>query len=158
MNDLVRTYWQAYLDSHSECQFNQPDLLIDHFGDSPELADRLVALILTGEKTATCSALAEYEATGEAIPEVGQLAIVVNSSGEPQCVREITEVQVSRFCEVDDSFAYDEGEDDRTLASWRRGHKRFFSRLMPQLGLEFSEEMLLVCERFRVINRAQASN
>jgi uncharacterized protein YhfF len=32
------------------------------FGDSPQMADALLALVLAGTKTATCSALAAYEA------------------------------------------------------------------------------------------------
>lgn len=64
----------------------------------------------------------------------------------PACVIETCEVAIKRFDEVDAAFAYDEGEGDRSLAYWRWGHERFFRKY----GL-FSEDMLLVCERFRLI-------
>ena len=41
------------------------------WGDSPEMADELGALIAQGTKTGTCSALWEWEAEGESIPETG---------------------------------------------------------------------------------------
>ncbi|NIP23207.1 MAG: ASCH domain-containing protein, partial [Phycisphaerae bacterium] len=55
------------------------------------------------------------------------------------------------YNEVDAQFAYDEGEGDRSLAYWREAHERFFSRFLPNIGLEFSETMPLVLEQFRVI-------
>jgi uncharacterized protein YhfF len=50
--------------------------------------------------------------------------------------------------EVDETFAYDEGEGDRTLAYWRQAHRTYFDRLR-----QFEENMLLWCERFRVVER-----
>jgi len=47
---------------------------------------------------------------------------------------------------VDAAFAHDEGEGDRTLASWREAHQVYFSRLG-----QFAPEMTLWCERFRVV-------
>jgi uncharacterized protein YhfF len=116
------------------------------FGDTPEMADDLLALVLKGTKTATCSALAEYEAEGESIDQAGERAVVLDGRGRAACVIEVCEVAIKRFCEVDAAFAHDEGEGDRSLACWRREHERYFRKS----GL-FSEEMLLVCERFRLV-------
>ena len=43
-----------------------------------------------------------------------------------------------------------EGEDDRTLESWRRIHRQFFEDHID-VGREFSPEMPMVLERFRVV-------
>ena len=59
---------------------------------------------------------------------------------------ETCEVASTRFNEVDGVFAYDEGECDRSLVFWRREHERYFR----QFG-SFCEDMLLVCERFRLV-------
>ncbi len=64
---------------------------------------------------------------------------------------ETVEVQIKPFDQVDAAFAYDEGEDDRSLASWRREHQRYFSRTLPAIGRRFHQAMPLVCERFRII-------
>jgi len=121
------------------------------WGDSPEMANELGALIAQGIKTGTCSALWEWEAESEAIPEKGLATIVLDGKGEPLCIVETTEVFIRNYNEVDTQFAHDEGEGDQSLEYWREAHKNFFSRVLPKIGKEFSEEMPLVCERFKVI-------
>ena len=74
--------------------------------------------------------------------------VMLDGNGRPLAIIETVELTLRRFDEVDASFAYDEGEDDRTLNSWREGHRRYFARLG-----QFSEDMLLYCERFRVVER-----
>jgi uncharacterized protein YhfF len=62
------------------------------FGDTPEMADELLALVLAGTKTATCGPLAEYEAEGEPTGEVGGRSVVLDGRGRPTCVIETCEV------------------------------------------------------------------
>ena len=121
------------------------------FGDGPEMADRLGMLVVAGRKTATCSALWELEAEGEPLSRPGERSIVLDGRGEPLCIIEVTEVTVRRFDEVDEAFARDEGEGDLSLAYWREAHRGFFARTLPGIGRRFSEDMPLVCERFRVV-------
>lgn len=111
------------------------------FGDNPALADELAALVLSGRKTATCWAAAQGELT-----EVGRSMVMLSGSGAPLAVIETVELTRRRFPDVDAAFAFEEGEGDRTLASWRRAHEIYFGRL----GL-FAPDMLLWCERFRVV-------
>jgi uncharacterized protein YhfF len=86
------------------------------------------------------------------LPEVGQKTIVLDGSDDPLCTIETTEVEVRPYNEVDARFAYEEGEGDRSLESWRQAHWRFFSRTLPNMGKEPTPDMPLVCERFRVIH------
>lgn len=98
-----------------------------------------------------CSKNWEFDAEGESPPEPGALTIVLDGKGQPLCIVETTEVSVRSFNEVDAQFAYEEDEGDRSLAYWRDAHRRFFTRYLSKIGREFSEEMPLVCERFRMI-------
>lgn len=116
------------------------------FGDSPEMADALLALVIAGTKTATCGALRDFQEGGEAMPVVGRRDVVLDGRGRRAAVIETVEVTTRRFDEVDERFAFDEGEGDRTLADWREGHRRYFER-----NGGFSPEMELVCERFRLV-------
>jgi uncharacterized protein YhfF len=86
-----------------------------------------------------------------AIPEAGLITIALDGRGEPLCIVESVEVTIRKYNEVDADFARDEGEGDLSLNYWREAHRNFFSRVLPRIGKEFSEEMPLVCERFRVI-------
>ena len=109
------------------------------FGDGPALADELLDLVLKGIKTATCSTEDQ-----SAIP--GARWIVLDGRGAPRGVIETTEVTYRRFGEVDAAFAHDEGEGDRSLAYWQQAHRNYFGRLR-----KFSEDMMLMCERFRLV-------
>ena len=76
----------------------------------------------------------------------GERWIVLDGRGEPRCVIESTEVSYRRYVEVDAVFAYEEGEGDRSLTYWRAAHRRYFGRQG-----KFSEDMMLMCERFRLV-------
>jgi uncharacterized protein YhfF len=111
------------------------------FGDSPALADELLDLVIRGVKTATCSTEDEPN-----VSSPGERWIVLDGSGTPRCVIESTDVSFRRYNEVDAAFAHDEGEGDRSLVYWREAHQRYFVRLG-----RFSEDMMLMCERFRLV-------
>ena len=111
------------------------------FGDNPELADELLELVMKGIKTATCSTEDEPNTS-----TVGEQWVVLDGRGAPRCVIETTEITYRRFPDVDATFAYEEGEGDRSLDYWRAAHRQYFSRLG-----RFSEDMMLMCERFRLV-------
>ncbi|MNL80589.1 ASCH domain protein [compost metagenome] len=54
--------------------------------------------------------------------------------------------------EVPEAFAIAEGEGDRTYQYWRDAHEKFFTIELSEAGLEYSEDMMLVCERFELVN------
>ena len=87
----------------------------------------------------------------EELPKVGDLSIITNWDGEPLCITETIEVQIKAFNKVDEKFAYDEGEGDRSLAYWRKVHWDVFSKECFAIGRELTETMPLLCERFRVV-------
>ncbi|ANV98861.1 ASCH domain-containing protein [Bradyrhizobium icense] len=111
------------------------------FGDGPRLADELLDLVIKGVKTATCSTEDEPNTSTP-----GERWIVVDGRGTPRCVIETADVTYRRFGEVDAAFAYEEGEGDRSLAYWRKAHRTYFGRQG-----KFREDMMLMCERFRLV-------
>lgn len=121
------------------------------FGDSSAMADELGALVVNGTKTATSSLVWEYEFDDERLPQVGDLGVVLDGHDQPIALIETIEVRIIPFNQVEEAFAYDEGEDTRTLAQWREGHWRFFHRVCQRIGREVDETMPILCERFRVI-------
>jgi uncharacterized protein YhfF len=119
------------------------DLESFSFGDSPALADKLAALVLAGLKRATC-----WAASDGMLTEVGKRMVMLDGSGRPLAVLETMELTHRSFNEVDAAFAYDEGEGDRSLAFWKRAHREYFGRRG-----QFAEDMLLYCERFRIVEQ-----
>ena len=113
------------------------------FGDSRALCDELLALVRQGAKTATCGALRDFEA-GEPMPQVGRRDVALDWDGKPALLIETVEVTIRRFHDVPEDFALAEGEGD--FEEWKRGHIAYFTR-----NGGYDPDMLLVCERFRLI-------
>ena len=118
------------------------------FGDSPALADELLGLVLDGRKTATATALVEFG--DEPLPVKGDLSIVLDGGGHPRALIRTTSVHLVRFDEVDQAHAAAEGEDDLTLTSWRTQHERYWRRVLPTIGEQFTPELEVVLERFEL--------
>jgi hypothetical protein len=91
-------------------------------------------------------------ATAGATPaEAGQL----DGHDHPVCVIETTEVKIVPFDEmVDERFADDGGEGDRTLTSWRRMYGKVIVSECDRIKREPTPNVPLVCERFRLVYRA----
>lgn len=137
---------------------------VDYFGDTPALCDALLKAVASGEKRATASLENEYAAVGEKLPHVDAHWIACDSLGTPRLILRTTHVQLLAFDEVDASFASAEGEDDRTLDSWRYEHDRYWRRTQQHAGRRWSPESTLqpgyrvVCERFEVLWPAHSSS
>lgn len=129
-----------------DSQDHRSDLVSFTFGDNEELCNELLSLVRSGSKTATCEALRKFSAEGEAMPVVGRRDVALNWDGTPALLLETIEVTQTRFCDVDESFALAEGEND-DLEGWRRDHQAYFERTGG-----FDPEMILVCERFRLVH------
>jgi len=154
----AEAYWSAFLATQpADSPYHQKSYVAEGFGDDAALADELGALVASGIKTGTCSALWEWQAEGNPIPEVGLVSIVLDGAGQPMCIIETVEVTQRRFDEVDADFARAEGEGDLSLDYWRDAHQTFFSRTLPKIGKQFSEDMPLVCERFKLIYKANSA-
>lgn len=154
MNDssLVDEFWSAFLAS----RFRElpPDLSYYEafcFGNGADMADRLAALVRSGVKTATSALLREFEESGRRPPHPGDLSVVLDGAGRPVCVIETIESSTIPFDQVDESFAVDYGEGDRTLEWWHENLWRYYVEECAVHGWIADRRMLLVCERFRVV-------
>jgi uncharacterized protein YhfF len=124
---------------------------LDAYGDSAALSKELLALIRAGQKRAGTSLLWAIEADGDPLPHAGDIEIVLDFSDEPVLVTRVLSVDVVAFRDVTAEYAAIEGEDDGSLASWRRGHWAFFSRECARIGRAPTEDMLVVCSVFEVL-------
>jgi uncharacterized protein YhfF len=118
----VIEYWQAFVDVTG---IDGP-YTAWAFGSSAEDADQLGRLVRDGPKRATASLRSSYE-ENELLPAVGDLSVVLDARGDPLCVIRTTHVELRAFGDVDEAFAWTEGEGDRSLAYWREEHIRFFA-------------------------------
>ena len=112
----------------------------------PEGADEILAYVLEGKKTATASALEDYE-EDEPLPAVdGKFDVLLDGKGQPRAAISTSKVYITTFDKVTAEHAYKEGEGDRTLAYWRKVHQDFWSAYDL-----YRPDMPVVCEEFQVL-------
>lgn len=140
-------FWERYLEQSGEVGVFTD---VACFGDSVAMADELLELVINGPKRATAGAMIEYEIEGLATPAPGDRWIACSGSGAPRAVVRTTEVRIGPLSSVDDAFAWDEGEGDRTRDDWLRGHTAFFVRRFGDLGETFHPDIDVCFERFDV--------
>jgi len=145
MNERAQDYWNTFWKEKEKPE----SVSAWQFGGSP---DELAQLVVNGVKSATCSGHIFYEIENEALPKVDDYSIVLNGKEEPVCIIRTSEVNVMPMNVVSAGFAYAEGEGDRSYEYWRDVHIEFFTSELKEVGLTFSDDMLLVCEHFELID------
>lgn len=143
--------WAAYLAAHPDAATLAPEYSVEFYGDSVELADELIGLVIAGGKRATAGLVDDFRDEGVPLPRVGSHWIACDGSGAPRVVQRSIELRIGPIESIDDAFAWDEGEGDRTRSDWLDGHRRFFTRTLAARGIVFDESQPVLFERFRVV-------
>ncbi|WP_190264442.1 ASCH domain-containing protein [Glutamicibacter nicotianae] len=153
-NAAAAAMWHTYCTATGRDEVEP--YVVDYFGDHPALADELLGLVREGTKRATASLENEYAQSGEPLPEPDGHWIACDSTGAPALVLRTTEVRQAAFDEVDEDFAHAEGEDERTMAGWRREHEKYWRRTQAAAGHAWQPDDTrrpghhVVLERFEV--------
>ncbi|MBK3496372.1 ASCH domain-containing protein [Viridibacillus sp. YIM B01967] len=143
MNIAAQTYWNEYWGNRD----SPSSVSAWMFGDT---SDRLAEQVITGVKTATCSGHVFYELENKPLPMIDEYGIILNSEEQPVAIIKTVKVSLIPFNEVTKEFAIAEG--DGTYQNWKDIHVNYFSSELHKYGLGFSEDMLLVCEKFMLID------
>jgi uncharacterized protein YhfF len=121
--------WAAYAASRPAADAVDDDYTVEHFGDTARLADELLEVVLSGRKRATAELVSEFAHRGDPLPRVGSHWIACDSTGAPRIVIRSLQLRIGPFGSADEGFAFAEGEDDRTLASWQREHRHYWAHV-----------------------------
>ena len=143
--------WDEYAAARPAAVRACPEHVVDRFGDSAELADELNDLVVHGPKRATAELVDEFAARDEPLPRVGSHWVACDGAGAPRVVLRSTELRIGTIADVDEAFARDEGEGDRTLATWTAEHRRYWARTCAARGVVFRDDDEIVLERFAVV-------
>ena len=144
----VEAFWQDYRRARGVPE--QP-YDVCRFGSSPAMGDELLALVLSGRKRATACLLRDIETGGETMARVGGHVVVLDGDDRPRAVWRTRTVDVKPLDEIDDAFAWDEGEGNRTREDWLAMHTRYFEDRARKEGFTFARSLPAVFERFTVV-------
>ncbi|REC46604.1 ASCH domain-containing protein [Chryseobacterium pennipullorum] len=148
---LATAYWEQFICRMDDGRITLPELAGSfHFGGQEE-ATSIAKLVVSGIKIATGSLLWVYEEENRSIPLIGEYNIITDSEDRPVCIIQTTALSVIPFDEVEDQFAFDCGEGDRTLESWRHMYLEYIQSECTRIGRTFTPEIPMVCEYFKVV-------
>ena len=118
------------------------------FGNPGDSRDKLISLILDGNKRATAGTLEwDYAAENEPIEAVGEKLAVLDNQNRHVATIQATRVEVKKFAEVPDEFALAEAEGDLSGDDFRASHFAFWSKL----GLDIKPETEIVLVYFDLV-------
>jgi uncharacterized protein YhfF len=141
-------FWQEFC---RYAAFDHDNYVVGSFGDSLEMATELADLVIAGIKRATASLARDYGEGREPTPRPGDFVVVLDGKGRPRFIWRTTEVTIKPLSQIDEAFAWDEGEGDRTRDWWLDAHRRYFARKARRERFELDDEILTVFERFEVV-------
>lgn len=147
---MIEQYWQKFIHQYPQYQ-NKNYVSFAFCGEGHPMADELAHLTKTGVKQATSSLVILYEETGEQLPQVGDISIILDSQNRPVCIIENQKITILPYNKMDASHALKEGEGDKSYTYWKEMHDAFFSSYLKEYHLPFSEELLVCFEEFKVI-------
>lgn len=148
---LANRYWTQFLNSRTYGT-TVPSAYCDliRFGDDEE-ATAIARLALDGIKTTTGSLLWQYQYDQKPLPSPGDYNVLIDSGFVPVGILQTTEVNIVPFDQVSASFAYDGGEGDRTLSTWKALYWDYIQIECSRIGKVPDEKTPIVCERFRLV-------
>jgi uncharacterized protein YhfF len=97
------------------------------FGTPGAFRERLVDLVLHGQKRATAGLLVDYQTESEPIEHVGEHLAMVDNDDQHVGTLVVTRVEVVRFADVPDEFALAEAEGDLDASDFRDSHLAYWT-------------------------------
>ncbi|WP_425236335.1 ASCH domain-containing protein [Ulvibacterium sp.] len=147
----VYEMWNNYVESNPGFK-DQEIPESDFFHNNRKDANRLAELTLKGKKKASSGLLSLYKQYNVDLPKVGAKQIFTDFDGRAQGIIENTRVDTIPFNKISKEYAeMDMGTDIQPLEKWRKAHWDFFESFLKESGEKPTEEMLVVCVRFKTI-------
>ena len=111
--------------------------------------EKLISLVLSGEKRATTSLYNEYIKNKEPLPKIGEKSIIQHDNNNDACLIEVENLIITEFKNITEELAFIEGEGDKSLEYYRNEHYKIFKKI----DSNFNDESKVVFEMFKVIEK-----
>jgi len=145
---LTDEFWCAYRDAAG---LDHDNYDVVAFGDGAEMATELAELTVAGIKRATAGLARQFGPDREVAPVLDGFVVLLDGADRPRAIWRTIELRTGPLNSVDEQFAWDEGEGDRTRDWWLEAHRRFFARRAAEQGFQMHDEIETVFERFEIV-------
>ena len=145
---LTSEFWRTYREAAG---LHHDDYDVVTFGADAEMATELAELVVAGIKRATAGLVRQFGPDGEPPPVVGGYVVLLDGADRPRAVWRTIEVRIGPLNSVNERFAWDEGEGERTRDWWLSAHRRFFGRRAAAQGFRMHDQIETIFERFEIV-------
>ncbi|TMK10420.1 MAG: ASCH domain-containing protein [Alphaproteobacteria bacterium] len=145
---VTSEFWRAYREAAG---LHHDDYDVVTFGADAEMATELAELVVAGIKRATAGLVRQFGPDGEPPPVVGGYVVLLDGADRPRAVWRTIEVRIGPLNSVNERFAWDEGEGERTRDWWLSAHRRFFGRRAAAQGFRMHDQIETIFERFEIV-------
>ncbi|MEH0861723.1 ASCH domain-containing protein [Halobacteriovorax sp. DPLXC-1] len=142
-------FWDLYEETLDE-KLDHPHIEISIAGNA-EIADELLALYLSGKKSAGSGLVKDYELAGDPLPEVDNFWIILDSKNNPRCIVKTIAVEINKFSDISKKIAEAEGEGDLSVEHWKKAHRDFFTPYLNDWGIVDLDDEDVVTEFYEVV-------
>ncbi len=146
--DEIERFWLEY---QRACHVQVEGFTATAFGTTRAVADECAALVAQGHKRAHATLERDFEAEGDALPRPGDHVVVLDGRGTPRAIVRTRHVERRHFNEIDDAFAFECGEGERTLAWWLIAYRQEFAERAEAQGFPVDEKAVLILEYFDLV-------
>lgn len=154
--DPIQRYW-------ARCRARLPReplgerYTVRQIGNTPELCDTILDLIVSGAKTGTYSLPDELAAAGK-LPRVGDYVIVQRFDATPGCLVRMDHCQTLPFNAIGPAELAAEGPGARDPATWRALHEAYWRPKLAARGARFAADMPVLFQRFTLLDVASRAD
>lgn len=142
----VAAFWKSCTTAHPELAGKTYALRC--IGTSPEMNAAILDNIARGLKVGTFPLPLQLEKLGEKLPQPGDLTIQLKLDGTPRLLVQTTQVDTLPFGALTAEHTAIDGPTVRPIDIWRKVHIPYYTAIMAEYGLTFSEDVPICIERF----------
>jgi len=145
----AEAFWQTFRRHEG---LNSAHYEATHFRTPPEVADRLLDMMLAGAMRATVGPTQIFgEGRDEPLPEVGDYAVLMDTHHRPQLIWRTTGTTIGPLSSVTDEFIWRSGEDTGEREDWLTRIGRSFVREAKLYGFEMHADIETMFETLEVV-------
>ncbi len=122
-------------------------------GNSAELVDQVLELVISGEKTGTFSLPGELARQGP-LPRAGDYFILTRFDGSAACLVVLEECEEVPFDKISQRHIEVEAVAVRDLKLWQDFHRQYWTKVLEAQGEVFKESQALLAQRFKLLEVA----
>ncbi|MEM8845844.1 MAG: ASCH domain-containing protein [Bacteroidota bacterium] len=146
-NASAQELWNDFLSNKpNEVVGDVPKVI--HFCDNEKDANVCSELVNKEIKRASSHSLLGLQLRKEALPKIGDLAIVTDWNGKAKSIIRTTGVRLIPYFAIREEHARMEGEGDKSLGYWKKVHWEYYTRELSEFGRLPRESMIVVFEQF----------